>query len=125
MRALTGPAVAFCLLTLPAAGASAGEPPRTAPGGPPLPAQTLLAQAGGVHGQDVMEDRNKAGPDGAVQAPIPRVDAPSGSAPGEANPNRSADTQNRPVPDTGRHLTPGQNPATPMPSNTLTPATKP
>src|SRR4051794_8541324 len=72
----------------------------------------IRTQAGGVKGQDVMQDR--AGPDGWVQAPIPRVDTPSGAAPGEDKPNKSAESGRGNVPDTGKRLTSGQDPGTPM-----------
>jgi hypothetical protein len=49
-----------------------------------------------------------------VQAPIPRVKTPSGSAPGEEKPNKSAESGRDNVPDTGKHLSPGQDPGTPM-----------
>ena len=70
------------------------------------PTRPALAQAGGVKGQDVMQDR--AGPDGWVQAPIPRDQAPSGAAPGEGKPNKSAESGRGNVPDTGKRLRPGR-----------------
>jgi len=84
------------------------------------PTRLALAQAGGVKGQDVMQDR--AGPDGWVQAPIPRDQAPSGAAPGEGKPNKSAESGRGNVPDTGKRLTPGQDPGTPMGSPSSGPA---
>jgi hypothetical protein len=86
----------------------------------PAPA---FAQAGGVKGQDVMQPR--AGPDGWVQAPIPRVDSPSGSAPGEDKANKSAEAGRDHVPDTGKRLSPGQDPGTPMAAPASGPASAP
>ncbi len=40
--------------------------------------------------------------------PIPRTDAPSGKTPGEGKADKSAEAQTRPVPDTGKKLSPGQ-----------------
>src|SRR4051812_38519805 len=73
----------------------------------------VLAQAGGVHGADPMDGKNRSGPEGYVWAPISRDQAPSGTAPTEAQgqPNRSA-LDARPVPDTSKNLSPGQDPGT-------------
>ena len=38
----------------------------------------LVAQAGGLHGTEPSDERNRSGPNGYVQAPIPRDEAPSG-----------------------------------------------
>jgi hypothetical protein len=77
----------------------------------------VLAQAGGVHGQDVMEGKNRSGPEGYVWAPLDRDKAPSGTSPTEAKgqPNRHALDQ-RPVPDTSKNLSPGNDPGTAMPT---------
>lgn len=87
---------------------------------PPRPA---FAQAEGVKGQDVMQPR--AGPDGWAQAPIPRDQSPSGSSPGEDKPNKSAESGRGNVPDTGKRLSPGQDPGTPMPRPATDPMNSP
>ena len=88
----------------------------------PSPAQandtthgTVLAQAGGVHGADPMDGKNRSGPEGYVWAPLNRDQAPSGTSPTEAKgqKNREALDQ-RPVPDTSKTLSPGADPGTPM-----------
>jgi hypothetical protein len=82
-----------------------------------LPHAIVLAQAGGVHGADPMDGKNRSGPEGYVWAPITRDQSPSGTSPTEAKgqPNRSA-LDARPVPDTGKSLSPGQDPGTAMPT---------
>jgi hypothetical protein len=45
-----------------------------------------------IRGQGTMDDRNRAGPDGWSWAPVPRTDAPSGTAPGEHRGNPPAAT---------------------------------
>ncbi|MBV9653628.1 MAG: hypothetical protein JOZ42_03590 [Acetobacteraceae bacterium] len=75
---------------------------------------SAMAQPGGVKGVDAMGDKDRPSADGWVQAPIPRTDAPSGETPGEKKPNKSAEAQSRRVPDTGKKLSPGQDPATPV-----------
>lgn len=72
-----------------------------------------MAQTGQVTGQGVMDDKNRAGPDGWAQFPLPRVEAPSGKAPGEEKKGETAEFQQRSVPDTGKNLKPGEDPGTP------------
>ena len=79
-----------------------------------------LAQAGGVKGQDVLEDRGKSNADGYVWAPLSRDKGSSENSPGENNPNRGTTSENRPGPVTGKTLSPGEDPGTPM----QTPSTK-
>ena len=81
------------------------------------PHAIVLAQAGGVKGADPMDGKNRSGPEGYVWAPINRDKAPSGTSPTEAKgqPNRQA-LYRRPVPDTSKNLSPGNDPGTAMPT---------
>ena len=87
--------------------------------GPPVtpPHAIVLAQAGGVKGADPIEGKNRSGPDGYTWAPISRDQAPSGRSPTEAKgqPNRQT-LDHRPVSDTGKNLSPGNDPGTAMPT---------
>jgi hypothetical protein len=81
------------------------------------PIRPAFAQAGGVHGADPMDGKNRSGPEGYVWAPLSRDQSPSGTAPTEAKgqPNRAA-LDARPVPDTSKNLSPGADPGTAMPT---------
>lgn len=79
-----------------------------------LSATAASAQPGGIKGSDAMGGKDRPSADGWVQAPIPRTDAPSGKTPGENKANKSSESQPRPVPDTGKRLSPGQDPGTPV-----------
>jgi hypothetical protein len=83
-----------------------------------------LAQKGGIKPDDAMGGKDRPSADGWVQAPIPRTDAPSGETPGEEKANKSAEAQPRPVPDTGKKLSPGQDPGTPEATPNAGPATR-
>lgn len=72
-----------------------------------------VAQAGGVKGQDVMEDKGKSNADGFVWAPLSRDKGSGADAPGENNPNKGVDSEKRPGPVTGKNLSPGEDPGTP------------
>jgi hypothetical protein len=77
----------------------------------------LVAQAGGLHGTEPSDERNRSGPNGYVQAPIPRDEAPSGPSATETRGNTNRSTlPTRGVPETGKALSPGQDPGTAMPT---------
>lgn len=80
------------------------------------------AQPSSPKGVDAMGDKDRPSADGWVQAPIPRTDAPSGKTPGEDKANKSSDASPRPVPNTGKALSAGQDPGTPMPGPANGPA---
>ena len=85
-----------------------------------LPATSRAADPPGqtapLHGTDAMDGKNKPGQDGWSWAPVPRDQAASqsGKTPGNDKTNDKTADGSRPVPDTGKQLTAGQDPGTPM-----------
>lgn len=84
----------------------------------PSPSRAADPPAGGapLHGADVMDGKDKPGQDGWSWAPVPKTQAAgkSGQTPGEGKTTERANDGSRPVPDTGKHLSPGQDPGTPL-----------
>jgi hypothetical protein len=73
------------------------------------------AEPGAVHGNDVMDGKDKPGQDGWSWAPTPRDQAASksGRTPGEDR--RASSSTAAPAPNGDGHLAPGQDPGTPVP----------
>ncbi len=66
-----------------------------------------------IQGTTVMGDKGRSGPDGWVQAPITRDQAPAGKAPGETDAAVHSALNAQASDGAGKSLPPGQDPGTP------------
>lgn len=94
---------------LTAAMAMAGCNGRVANAASPDPASVQAP----IHGVTVMGDKGRSGPDGWVQAPVTRDQAPVGKAPGETEAAVHSAPDSQASGDAGKSLPPGQDPGTP------------
>ena len=76
----------------------------------PAAAGAVWAQATPLKGADVMGDKNRSGPDGWVQAPITRDEAPQLKTKAAGEPPSQAAS----VPPSHKQLNPGDDPGTPI-----------
>ena len=119
LRHLLCAALAAGGLSIPGPALAADPAPQ--PAAPAYGAPThSSAPPGGVVGADTMGDKNRSGPDGWVQAPITRDQAPAqrAQAAGEGQAQQSASTGSTPNRTPGGSqpppLPPGQDPGTPV-----------
>ncbi len=81
------------------------------------------APQGQIHGQDVMGDKGRTGPDGWSWAPTTRDQAPADQKGGQTAANAHSTPNTQPGPNEGKTLPAGEDPGTPGPTDAHGPGT--